>query len=613
MKRGRHRAAPRAPTAVDLRATLETALRAQQAGRLDEAEAGYRRILAARPDHADALHLLGLVAQQTGRGGEAIALIGRAIAAAPGVARYHGNLALALLQQGRLGEAEARCREALALDPGYVDGLNTLATILKDQGRLDEAIASLRRAVALRPDYAPAHNNLGNILKDRGDFDAALACYARALEIAPDYVAAEFNRGVALTGLGRLDEAEASCRRALALRPDDADAHNNLGNVLRFKGRLDEAAAAYERALELRPDFASARNNLAEFRKFEKDDPGFAALEALKGRDRLAPHEAISLRFALGKMYADIGDHDRAFANYREGNVLRAHEAARQGRVFRADEHARYVDAVITTFGADFFARAASGGAESDRPVFIVGMPRSGTSLVEQILASHPQVYGAGELPEIGLIAGRIAGQTGSAYPVGAAALDATTRRRLGEAYLERVAAAAGDARRVTDKLPANFLHLGLIALILPGARVVHCRRDPRDTCLSCYFHDFYQGNEFSNDLADLGAYWRDYRRLMTHWRETLPLAVIDVDYEALVADQEAESRRLVAFCGLEWDARCLDFHKTERTVRTSSTLQVRKAIFTGSVGRWRAYASHLAPLNAALGEGEDENGPAPP
>jgi len=581
---------------------LAAGVQAHRAGRFDEAASRYQSVLDAHPGHADASHLLGLVRHQTGRDDEALALIAAAIRRAPREARYHGNLARILQARGRLAEAEAAARKALAIDPGHLDSLNNLAGILRDVGRLDEAVETLRRALALKPDFAAGHNNLGNLLKDRGDYAGAVAAYHRALALAPDYAEAHFNLSVALGALGDLDAAQASLERVLALRPRDAAAHNNLGNIQRFRGDLDAARASYRRALALRPDFASARNNLVEFETFAPGDPAFALLERLKTRPDLPIHEAINAAFALAKMYADTGDSARAFANWRAGNALRKREAARCGRAFDADAHDRFVDALIATFAPAHFARP-TGAADGTAAVFIVGMPRSCTSLIEQILSCHPAVFGAGERPEIGLAAERIARAVGADYPAAVEVLDGPALARHGEAYLDGLRSLAPEARRITDKMPANFLHLGLIARILPGARVIHCRRDPRDVCLSCFAHDFFQGNEFSNDLDDLARYWRAYRRLMAHWRRVLPLDMLEIRYEDLVADQEGESRRLVEFCGLDWDPACLDFHKARRVVRTSSSVQVRRPIFTGSIGRWRGFATELAPLIEALGD----------
>lgn len=600
-RRKRQAAAKAAPSGAG--GGLENGVKAHRAGRLEEARAIYRRVLAAAPDHPDALHLLGLVAHQSGDHGTAAELIGKAIAAQPGVDRFHNSLGLALAALGRAGAAEASYGAALALNPRHVEAHTNLGNLLADGGRLDEAEASYRRALAANPRYAPAHNNLGNVLKQRDALEEAADCYRRALAIKPDYDEALHNLAVALTPIGQLDEAEASCRKALAARPDFAAAHNSLGTILKFRGDLDGAKASYRRALDIKPDLVSARHSLAQFKTFREGDPEFAFFEDLAQQPDLAIENRILVDFALGKMYADIGDHDRAFASYRRGNEASREQARRLGRGFDAAAHGRRIAAAMAVQNAAFFAERRNFGVDSERPVFIVGMPRSGTSLVEQIVASHPAAAGAGELMEMTHVVDRLASETagGESYPEGLAALDEADARRLAEGYLERLRAVSADAMRVTDKMPGNVHYLGVIALLLPKARVIHCLRDPMDTCISCYFNNFRMGNELTNDLADLGAYYREYERLMAHWRDVLPLAVLDVRYEDLIADQEAVSREIIAFLGLEWDARCLDFHATERSVRTSSYLQVREKIHARSVGRWKAYEDHLGPLIDAL------------
>jgi len=570
------------------------AVAAHKSGRLGEAERLYGRVLVAHPDHAEALHLRGLAAYQRGAGEPALTFMRRAIAIAPGVARYHNNLALVFAAAGRHELAEAACRRALALDPAYAEALVNLANALKERGALTEAVDVLRRAINARPDYAPAHNNLANLLKDQGRLDAAVDAYRAAIARDRRYVAAQYNLSVALVALGRLDEAEDACRRTLELAPRHAPAHNNLGNVLRFRGRIDAAIASFRAAIAIDPDFAAAHCNLAELVPARAGDAAFDRLERLRDRPTLPPHERISLDFALGRMYDAIGETDRAFDAYRAGNHLRAREAVRLGRGFDAADHRRRTDRLIETFSPDLFERMADSARDGadETPVFIVGMPRSGTTLVEQILASHPTVHGAGELAAIDRLIATLDG-----YPEAIAALDPASRRALGARYLEALRAHSATAARITDKLPLNLFNLGFIALILPGARVIHCRRDPRDTCLSCFTHDFGPGNEFSDDLADLAAFHGDYHRLGAHWRATLPLPMIEVRYEDLVADIEAESRRLIAFLGLEWDPRCTAFHHSERAVLTSSSAQVRQPIHGRAVGRWRRYERRLTPL----------------
>ncbi len=585
------------------RQALERAVQAHQAGRLAEAEAAYRRILVAQPDEPDALHLLGLLAHQGGQPAAAIELIGRAIEINAKMPRFHNNLGLAHAAERRFDAAEASYRRALALDPDYVEAWHNLATVLAESGRSDDAAGCFARALGHNPNYAPAHNNLANLRREAGDNRAAAEGYRRALAVAPDYADAHYNLSVALTALGELDAAEASCRAALALQPDRAEAHNNLGTILKFLGRLEAAKAAYRRALEHKSDLVAARDNLAEFEGADADT--IDVLTALEADDSLPAGDAIRVRFGLARHHADAGDHARAFQYYRNGNEMRAREAGRHGRVFDRAAFDALADRSIALFTPEFFAARGAQGAPSGRPVFIVGMPRSGTTLVEQILASHRAVFGAGELDAIEAMTHQLSsvGRAAAAYPDTVAGLDAAARRRLGGAYLERLAMLDANAARVTDKMPANFRHLGLIALLLPGARIVHCRRNPLDVCLSCYVQNFTQGNEFSDDLGDIAVYYRAYRRLIDHWRRVLPVPMLDVRYEELVADQAAVSRRIVDFVGLEWDPACLEFHANRRAVRTSSALQVRRPIYRDSIERWRAYEDELRPLIEALGD----------
>ena len=302
--------------------------------------------------------------------------------------------------------------------------------------------------------------------------------------------------------------------------------------------------------------------------------------------------------------YDDAGDYDVAFGHYKAGNDLK-----KAASLYQADATSTYVDRVIATFGTEFFARMDRAGSQPELPVFIVGMPRSGTTLVEQILASHPQVHGAGELdymrqitqalPER-LAPDSVGGQ--QTFPECAAKIDTALAERIAEEHLQHLREHSASALRITDKTPSNFLRLGLIALLFPKARIIHCQRDPLDTCLSCYFLRFGQGQAFAYDLDDLGRYYRDYARLMEHWRRVLPSPLLEVPYEALVADQEGWSRRLIAFLGLDWDDRCLAFYRSERQVKTASVWQVRQPVYASSIGRWRRYAKHLGPLFAALG-----------
>ncbi len=608
---------------------LGDALRHHQAGRLAEAEQVYRQILAIDPDHADSLHLLGMIADRGGRPAAAIEMIRRSIAIDPAQASYHSNLGTILQAQGKLDEAVACYGRAVALRPEWPEVYSNLGNVLEAQGKLEEAVAAHQRALSRKPDFAEAWSNLGNTRRAQGNLPEAVACFERALALKPDYADAYNNLGSALGAQNRLDDAVACYERALALKPDFASAHNNLGNVFLDQDRLEDARAQYERALALNPSFANPHNSLgridkvqgrfeeamahyeraiairpdyheahfsrAEIKSFRPGDPDLAALEALAGRADLSADKAPYVHFALAKALEDCGDYGRAFEHLREGNVLK-----RQQIEYDEKDIVELFRRISTVFDKIIFERRQGAGDPSSVPVFVLGMPRSGSTLIEQILASHPQIQGAGELNALE----RAANELPLPYPEFIGDLDGMSLRRLGQNYLARLPVLADGKLRMVDKTPDNFLRIGLIRLVLPNARIIHTMRDPIDTCVSCYSKLFTYGLQFTYDLAELGRYYRYYRELMGYWRSTLaPGSMIEVSYEDVVDDLEGEARRLIDYCGLPWDERCLSFHSTRRPVKTASAVQVRKPLFRDSVQRWRRYEPALAPLLRELGD----------
>ena len=505
--------------------------------------------------------------------------------------------ALAHHRAGRIAEAETLYRRILEADPKNAHAWHNLGLILHGRGDLSAAEAGIRKALKANSKLSEAHYSLGNLLMDLRQAEQAVASYRLALRQSPDNGEWHNNLGEALWQLGRLDEAVTSLQRALALRPDMAVAHNNLGNAYKDKGWFDRAQDHYNQAIAADPTYVAPHYSRSSLKRFEADDPAFRVLEALKDHESLSLEDSVYLHFALGKMRDDIGDHDTAFREYACGNELRKIIAERAGLGFDRRRHADRIDRIIECFNADFLAQREGWGVASETPLLIVGMPRSGTTLVEQILSSHGAVYGGGELPDLGAIAMGLDGP----YPESLRQLDAPAVGGLAEAYLRRLKGLDPNARRVTDKMPDNFLLLGLVALMLPEARIIDCRRDPMDSCLSCYFNDFTKGYNFSNDLGDLAAYYRDYRRLMDHWRAVLPGAIFDMPYEDLVADQEKATRKMLDFCALDWDQRCLEHHKNERPVRTASNVQARQKIYSTSLRRWKPYEKYLGPLIEGL------------
>jgi tetratricopeptide (TPR) repeat protein len=424
--------------------------------------------------------------------------------------------------------------------------------------------------------------------------DAERAC-RELIAAAPRLMLAHYQRGVALAALGRYDEAAASHRRALELDPGHAWAHNGLGNALKTLGHLAEASAFLARAVALMPDNGWFHRDLVACKRVTEDDPQLAVMKALHDRASLDGAQRIPLHFALGKAYADIGHHEDAFRHWRDGNALQARnspydEASVLG-LFRR---------IAAVFTPELIRDRRGSGDPSSVPVFILGMPRSGTTLVEQILASHRAVFGAGELPALLLEAGRLGGD--QAFTEKIRGMTGGAFRDLGARYVARITANAPCAARITDKMPSNFFCIGLIHLALPQARIIHVRRDPLDTCFSC-FSNFFPDAPPAHDLATLGRYYRAYAELMAHWRRVLPAdALLEIDYERLVTDIESEARRIVGHCGLEWDAACLDFAGNHRPVTTLSAVQVRQPVHRGAIGRAQPYRRFLAPLIGALG-----------
>lgn len=470
------------------------------------------------------------------------------------------------------------------------------AVMLHRQGRYAEAEQHYRATLAVLPDHPEVFYGLGLVCLKTGQIDEAAHRFEQVLAATPDHAGALMGLGDALAANGRQDEAVAVFHRLILAEPSNAAAHFALGQVQKQLGAFVESRQAFARAVALSPTNPTFHYALAESAPFTADDNRLAPLEVL-ARDEtgFSERQKAELHFALFKAYDALKRPEDAFAHLEKGNrlyrALVPYDEAEVWDFFRTLKQT-YTRATVAKF--------AGAGHPSDVPVFVVGMPRSGTTLVEQILASHPDVHGAGELLFVqDLILGGFAGRD---YPAGLAALGPEGLKRFGGYYAVRLAALAPTAKRIVDKLPANFRHLGLLHLALPRARFIHVSRDARDTCFSCYTQMFAGGLNYAYDLGELGRYHKAADDLMAHWREVLPEgALLDVRYETLVADFESEARRLIAFCGLPWNDAMLRFHKTRRAVRTKSEFQVRQPLYTTSIGRWRPYERWLAPLFEAL------------
>ena len=495
-------------------------------------------------------------------------------------------------------------RKVAELMPADAEAHYNLGVVLKGAGRLDEAVASYRKAVKLKPDYAEAHNNLGNALKELGQLDAAADSYRRAIKIKANFAEAHNSLGLVLHEQGQLDDALASYRRTLEIDPKCIGAILNISHICMINGEMKEAEEGIKNALGIDPSNLEAHFLLTSVRKTEVGDENLTALVAAEEAVRnnqvpLSNQNAVHLHFALGKCFDDIGDYDRAFPHFIEGNKLkRATFEYDAGKMMQ-----RFSD-TMRVFNQGTMERLRGGGDSSRLPIFVLGFPRSGTTLTEQIIASHPDVHGAGELPDLMAIAVRSIAGTRSAFPYNILELDQVGLATWGADYIAGLQSRAHEAKRITDKMPANYFAIGLIHLMLPNAKIIHVNRNPVDTCLSCYMQLFSHGNEHTYDLSELGQYYVNYVQLMEHWRSVLPAgAFLDVRYEDIVADQEHQARRLIDFCGLAWSDACIDFSKHKRSVRTASMTQVRQPIYKSSVERWLPYEKFLGPLLDSLGD----------
>ncbi len=603
----------------------------RQAGRLVEAEAAGRRAIAIDHTLVAGWNNLGIILQEAGKLEESLTCLEQVVMLKPDYAEAQNNLGNTLKRLGRLDDARRHYEAALRLVPTYAEALSNLSNLLTDMGQHDQAVLSARQAIEINPRLADAYINAAAAEQSRGNDEETLRWIDKLLSFQPQHVGALVVRSVPLRRLDRLEEALDTARRAATFAPDNGEALVALGEALQALGRTNDALAAYEKATKLPglalekalvnrgiclmeigdregaraafeqvissfPRSVSAWFNLADLVTFKAGDPAIASMEALLAPGGIeVPGDRIAMHFALGKVLLDTGEIDRAFRYLAEGNRLK-----RATINYNADDTSRWMQAIAAAFPATAFdpAGMAEAGADADLPVFVVGMPRSGTTLVEQVLATHSQVQGGGELSALSQIVGRMGPYPAIMDRIGPAELADISRQ-----YLGKIRPQANGRRRFVDKMPSNFLYAGLIAKAMPQARIIHVRRNPADTCLSCYTKLFTREQQFAYDLTELGRFHEDYERLMAHWRAVLPPdRFLEIDYEELVSDFETQARRLIAFLGLEWEPACLEFHKTRRIIRTASVNQAREPIFTGSVGRAQRFAPYLAPLLAALG-----------
>ncbi|MDX8508787.1 tetratricopeptide repeat-containing sulfotransferase family protein [Mesorhizobium captivum] len=539
---------------------MQRALQLHQAGRRQEAESLYRQVLGQQPNHAAALHFLGLLLHQTGRSEEGLDLI----------------------------------EQSVTLQSRNADFLNNMGTVMRDLGRVAAAADFFRGAVEIRPDQLAARDNLGSSLKQLGQFEGAEEIYRGTIGRNPFHVRARIGLAETLQEAGRLDEAIALFRESLSIRPKDAELLYGLGVAMMEKGKLTDAADLARQAVAIAPAMAKAWLLLTQVKRQSERDPELAGMEAEHAK---APRESLArmqLSFGLGKANDDLKDYGRAFDYFAEGNSIR-----RKGIDYDPVRTRDEFEAMKAVFDKAFFEKHRTSNISDDTPIFVVGMPRSGTTLVEQIIASHPQVFGAGELSILKTAVGKqFPMSMPGGFPWGIADIPDKAFAEAGQAYLDMLHTRYPGFRHVTDKMPGNFLLVGFLHMMLPKAKIVHCARDAAATCLSIFkVHFRGDSHRYGYDLGELADFHNLYTDIMAHWHKVLPGVVHDVRYEDFVADQEGQTRALMAQLGLPWDDKVLSFHETDRPVRTASAAQVRQPMYQGSVDLWKRYGDRLKPL----------------
>jgi len=576
-------------------------------GEFEEALGHFRRAVGLSPDCHMSRTNLGLTLLAVGQSDEAFIHFQEAARLRPDLAVFHHNLGNSLRILGRPAEARASYLKAIRLDPGLTLSYLHIGLTLQLEGFLGDAARWHKLAVEMEPNNPGLWRELADLHQKRDEPDQAVECRRRVLDLSPgDGAGARIELGWALQEDGRPDEALEQYLMARRMEPESAQVHFALAGVHEERGDMPEAEASVRAAIRLHPRFPAAYARLATLLRGKLPAEDLTVVEELLSDPGLASQPRARLLFAIAHVLDARGEYARAASCLREANASTLESRRAEGVVYRPDDHERLVGRLTRAFDRDFFLRTAGLGLETRRPIFVVGLPRSGTTLVEQILASHPRVFGAGErlfgrrsFERMPSVLGR------DDPPIDCvASLDEYALKRLAGEHLGKLNALdLGRSDRVVDKLPDNYLYIGLLLAMFPNARFIHCRRDLRDVAVSCWMSDF-RSVRWANDPGHIGSRFRQYRLVAEHWRRAFPAPMHEVDYEDTVSDLEGVARRLLDACRLEWDPACLDFHRTRRVVRTASLTQVRQPIYTSSVARWRHYERDLADLFAAVADG---------
>ena len=551
----------------------------QEQNKLEEAIVAYNKALAIEPDYVDAYYNIGIALQVQNKLEEAIVAYNKALAIEPDYVDAYYNIGTAFQVQNKLEEAIEAYNKALSIKPDYVIAHNNMGVALQAQNKLEEAIEAYKKALSIKPDYADAYNNMGNVLKEQGKLGKAIEAYKKALSIKPDYADAYNNLGIVLKDQSKLEEAIEAYKKALSIKPDYAIAYNNMGVTLQAQNKLEEAIEAYKKALFINSDYAEAHRHLSTLTKYTLNDPQISVVNDLLQREKLNDSDRIHLHYTYAKMQEDLGNLSIALDSYVTGGGLKQMSLAYE---FSQDEH---LFGQIQQTAPEFrdVALNVTGGPIRHTPIFILGMPRSGTTLVEQIVSAHSEITGAGELAYVSQFGGQLA-----------AGLTATTVEAVSvfrDRYLAELAKRANGQAFITDKMPQNFQYIALICAAFPEAKIVHVQRNAEATCWSNFKHYFVsKGLGYSYNLSDTVRYYGLYKEIMHFWGQSYSDRIYNLDYDKLTEDQEPETRRLIEYLELNWQDTCLTPQKNKRSVKTASQQQVRQKVYKGSSQVWRKY-----------------------
>ena len=581
----------------------------KQTGQLDEAIKRFEKAITINPDYAEAHNNLGVTLQNLGLMDEAIASYKKAITSNPDYAEAHNNLGVTLQNLGLMDEAIASYKKAITSNPDYAEAHNNLGNIFKELEQLDAAVKSYEKVSAINPDYPEAHYNLGNTLVELGQLEDATKSYEKVIAINPNYPEAHYNLGNTLVELGQLEDANKSYEKVIAINPNYPEAYFNLGSSLQQLGKLDQAIKCYEKAISIRPNYSGAYYNLSYLKKYIASDPQISKMQSLLSSDNITQSDRIDLYFALAKVNENLDNQDELFKYLHEGNRLLKKELN-----YSLDRSKVLFSTVKEIFSTPYpdIEKSLSSKPSTFKPIFIVGMPRSGSTLVEQIMSSHHAVHGAGEFQDLrSLIApilsdNLIQGSEIASTSIGNKKIHLSSKASLPEAaflslrkqYLDALSNLNVSKNIITDKSLLNFRFIGFILTSFPEAKIIHMKRDARAVCWSIYKSNFRsKGNGYSYNFDDLAGFYGLYTDLMDFWHQLFPDRIYDMCYEDLTTNQEEETRKLLQYCELDWDKNCLSFHKNKRAVKTASAVQVREKMYQGSSEAWKKYETYLKPL----------------